>query len=267
MAENRKRSASPAREGAASPAKDASAPQNTVVVFGRRIPQAHLFRLLGLLAFFIIIAAIVVALWPFIGELFTEGGVERVVKHVQEAGPMGVLMLLGMQFLQVVVAFIPGEVVQLAAGMMFGPWLGALIIIVGVVISSWFIYQLVHRLGQPFVEDVVPTTYLEKFRTFESEGKLDVLVFILFLIPGMPKDVFTYLVPLTSMPLGRYLLLTTVARTPGIVMSTIAASQFTEGNYVLAIVILAVLAVIAVLCIVFRDRLFAAMGSRGKGGR
>ena len=172
------------------------------------------FKFGGLIAFFALVCVIVVIAWPYITDLFTEGGPERMVERLQEAGPAGVFVLLGMQFLQIVVAVIPGEVVQLAAGLMYGPWLGALIILVGCVCSSALIYQLVHKLGAPFVQNMVSTEHLDKFRTFEESGKLDIIVFILFLIPGMPKDVFTYLVPLTDMELKRFVLLSNVARIP-----------------------------------------------------
>ena len=229
---------------------------DTVVVFGCRMPRSNLFRLAGLAAFFVLIAVVLVLVWPMIGRVFTEGP-EELVKDVRSAGPLGVLILLGIQFVQIVVAFIPGEVVQIAAGMMYGPWLGALVILVGCVISSFIIYQLVHRLGQPFVEDLVSTKYLEKFRAFEKSGKLTLIVFILFVIPGMPKDVFTYLVPLTTMPLRTYLIVTTVARIPGVVLSTYAADSFLEGRFGVAVAVLVVLAVIAVVGLLFKDRLLA----------
>ena len=91
------------------------------VVGGRRMDRATLFKFLGLIAFFLIMLGIIIAAWPYIADVFTEGGVQRLVDRVRNAGPAGVLILLGMQFLQVVVAFIPGEVVQLAAGLMYGP--------------------------------------------------------------------------------------------------------------------------------------------------
>ena len=153
------------------------------VVGGRRMDRATLFKFLGLIAFFLIMLGIIIAAWPYIADVFTEGGVQRLVDRVRNAGPAGVLILLGMQFLQVVVAFIPGEVVQLAAGLMYGPIWGTIIILFGCVISSSVIYQLVHRLGAPFVQGMVSTEHLEKFRTFEETGKLDLIVFVLFLIP------------------------------------------------------------------------------------
>ena len=224
--------------------------------------RSTIFKFVGLLAFIVLMAIIVVVAWPYIADVFTEGGVERLVERVQNAGVAGVFILLGMQFLQVVVAFIPGEVVQLAAGLMYGPVLGSVLILVGCVISSSVIYLLVHKLGAPFVQGMVSTEHLDKFRRFEESGKLDVVVFVLFLIPGMPKDVFTYLVPLTNMDYKRFIVITTIGRIPGVVGSTYAASGFASGEVVGPIVVLVVLAVIAVLAIVFRDKIFDALGKR-----
>ena len=224
----------------------------------KSIDRATVFKFVGLVAFIVIMVVIVVAAWPYITDVFSEGGVERLVERVQNAGPAGVLILLGMQFLQIVVAFIPGEVVQLAAGLMYGPWLGALIILIGCVISSTIIYKLVHALGAPFVQGMVSTEHLEKFRAFEKSGKLDIVVFILFLIPGMPKDVFTYIVPLTDMPYKKFITLTTIGRIPGVVGSTYAAAGFANGEIVGPIIVLVVLAVIAVVAIVFRDKIIGA---------
>ncbi|MBQ9001293.1 MAG: TVP38/TMEM64 family protein [Eggerthellaceae bacterium] len=203
----------------------------------------------------VLMVVIVVVAWPYITDVFTEGGVERLVERVQNAGAAGVFVLLGMQFLQIVVAFIPGEVVQLAAGLMYGPWLGALFILVGCVISSAIVYQLVHKLGAPFVQGMVSTEHLERFKKFEETGKLDIIVFVLFLIPGMPKDVFTYIVPLTNMPFGRFLALTNIGRIPGVLGSTYAAAGFANGEIVGPLVVIGLLAVLAVLAIVFREKI------------
>lgn len=233
----------------------------TVVLFGRELPRADLFRIGGLVAFFAVLALVLVLVWPLISTLLTEGP-EQLAQDIRSAGPAGVFMLLGIQFLQIIVAFIPGEAVQLAAGMMYGPWAGALIILLGCVASSWVIYQLVHRLGQPFVEDMVSTKYLDKFRNFEKGGKLTSTVFILFLIPGLPKDVFTYLVPLTDMPLKTYLLVTTVARIPGVLMSTYAASGLLDGNIRSSIIIFVVLAIVAGFVLLFKDKLLALVQNK-----
>lgn len=233
---------------------------------GKRQPidRSNAIKFAGLIAFFIVIGIVVAAMWPFIADIFTEGGVDRLVERVRNAGPAGVFILLGMQLLQIIVAVIPGEVVQLAAGLMYGPWLGALVILVGCVISSSIVYKLVHMLGAPFVQSMVSTEHLEKFQKFEKSGKLDVVVFILFLIPAMPKDVFTYIVPLTDMKMGRFLVLTTLGRVPGVLASTYVAHGLSRGEMIGPIVIVVVVAVLAIIAVVFRDKIMNALGKGDK---
>lgn len=229
--------------------------QEITTVRGREMTRGDIFRFGGLIAFLALMVVIMVLLWPYIHEVFEPGGLSRVIDDVRNAGPLGFLILLAMQFMQIVVAFIPGEVVQMAAGMMYGPWLGAAVILLGCIISSAFVFVVVHRLGAPFVQDMVPTKYLDKFRAFEESGKLSIVVFILFLIPAMPKDTFTYLVPLTNMRMRDFLVLSNVGRIPGIVISTYAANGLVDGNITQSIIIFAVVAVIAIVAIVFRDKI------------
>ena len=229
--------------------------QEVTTVRGREMTRGDIFKFGGLIAFFALMVIVVILIWPYIHEAFEPGGLSRVIDDVRNAGPLGVLILLAMQFMQIVVAFIPGEVVQMAAGMMYGPWLGAAVVLLGCIISSAFVFAVVHRLGAPFVRDMVPTKYLDKFNAFEESGKLSIVVFILFLIPAMPKDTFTYLVPLTNMRMRDFLVLSNVGRIPGIVISTYAANGLVDGNITQSIIIFAVVAVIAIVAIVFRDKI------------
>ncbi len=229
--------------------------QEVTTVRGREMTRGDIFKFGGLIAFFALMVIVVILIWPYIHEAFEPGGLSRVIDDVRNAGPLGFLILLAMQFMQIVVAFIPGEVVQMAAGMMYGPWLGAAVVLLGCIISSAFVFAVVHRLGAPFVRDMVPTKYLDKFNAFEESGKLSIVVFILFLIPAMPKDTFTYLVPLTNMRMRDFLVLSNVGRIPGIVISTYAANGLVDGNITQSIIIFAVVAVIAIAAIVFRDKI------------
>lgn len=229
--------------------------QEVTTVRGREMTRGDIFKFGGLIAFFALMVIVVILIWPYIHEAFEPGGLSRVIDDVRNAGPLGFLILLAMQFMQIVVAFIPGEVVQMAAGTMYGPWLGAAVVLLGCIISSAFVFAVVHRLGAPFVRDMVPTKYLDKFNAFEESGKLSIVVFILFLIPAMPKDTFTYLVPLTNMRMRDFLVLSNVGRIPGIVISTYAANGLVDGNITQSIIIFAVVAVIAIVAIVFRDKI------------
>ena len=242
--------------------------QEVTTVRGREMTRGDIFKFGGLIAFFALMVIVVILIWPYIHEVFEPGGLSRVIDDVRNAGPLGVLILLAMQFMQIVVAFIPGEVVQMAAGMMYGPWLGAAVILLGCIISSAFVFAVVHRLGAPFVRDMVPTKYLDKFNAFEESGKLSIVVFILFLIPVMPKDTFTYLVPLTNMRMRDFLVLSNVGRIPGIVISTYAANGLVDGNITQSLIIFAVVAVIAIVAIVFRDKIMNLFHhDKGENGR
>ena len=234
--------------------------EQPIKVAGHPMTKADVYKFAGLIAFVVLVLAAIALVWPHVHALFEEGGLDLVIEQVKNAGPAGVLILLLMQFLQVVVAFIPGEITQVAAGMLYGPWWGALIILFGCVISSAFVYTVVHKLGAPFVRAMVPEKWLAKFDKLEKTGKLNVIVFILFLIPGLPKDTFTYLVPLTSMPMKEFLLLTTLGRIPGVVVSTYAANGFMEGRILESVALFAVLAVIALVGVVFNERIVGFFG-------
>ena len=238
--------------------------EKEITLFGKKIKQSDLIKLVGLVVFIVLITAIVVAIWPTLSIVFEPGGVETLIELITSQGPLGVLILLGMQLLQIIVAFIPGEVVQIAAGMMYGPLWGSVVILVGCVLSSMVVYELVHKLGAPFVRSMVGEKQLLKFRQFELSGKFGVTVFILFLIPGFPKDVLIYIVPLSDMNLRTFLLLSTIGRTPGVIISTYAAAGLADGNIVTSVIIFVVAALIAIIVLLLRNRIIDAISRHSK---
>ena len=238
--------------------------EKEITLFGKKIKQSDLIKLVGLVVFIVLITAIVVAIWPTLSIVFEPGGVETLIELITSQGPLGVLILLGMQLLQIIVAFIPGEVVQIAAGMMYGPLWGSVVILVGCVLSSMVVYELVHKRGAPFVRSMVGEKQLLKFRQFELSGKFGVTVFILFLIPGFPKDVLTYIVPLSDMNLRTFLLLSTIGRTPGVIISTYAAAGLADGNIVTSVIIFVVAALIAIIVLLLRNRIIDVISRHSK---
>lgn len=230
-----------------------------------RLTKADLFKLAGLALFFVLMVLVCVLIAPWIAELSEPDGLERVLNDVRNAGVLGGFILLAFQFLQIVVAFIPGEVVQIAAGMMYGPWGGAVIVILGAVLSSALIFAVVHKLGAPFVRAMIPEKWMAKLERFEDSEKLDVMVFILFLIPGMPKDVFTYLVPLTNMSMRNFLVLSNIGRIPGVLITTFGADKLMAGDYGQSAILFGVAAVIAILAIWQHERILRGASKLGFG--
>ena len=108
-------------------------------VRGRPVRRGDIFKIVGLAAFVGIVSLVSWLVWPYIHMMFEPGGIDQVIDSVRNAGPMGFLILLALQFLQIVVAFIPGEATQMAAGMLYGPWIGGLVILLGSILSCCFL--------------------------------------------------------------------------------------------------------------------------------
>lgn len=217
-------------------------------------------KLAGLIAILVGLTALMAFMWPRIHALYEAGGMTGIVQLVHDSGPLGMLTMIGIQVVQIIIAPIPGEVVEVASGMIYGPWLGTLLLTMGNVIATAIIFQIVHKLGAPFVQEVVSTEHLEKFQEFERSGKLGLLTFVLFLLPGMPKDTFTYLLSLTNMKMKQVVVITTIARLPVLFCTLLAADGLFEGNSIMPVILLFLLVALAVLAVIKRDWLMNFMG-------
>lgn len=151
--------------------------------------------------------------------------------YIRSFDPWGWLVLLGIQFLQVFIALIPGELTETAAGYAFGPWLGTGICYVGVGLASTLIFVLTRRYGVRLVELFTSREKINELRFLNSERKRNTLIFLLYFIPGTPKDLLTYFAGLTDIPLRTFLILSMVARIPSVVSSTFAGHLLGQAHY------------------------------------
>ena len=158
-------------------------------------------------------------------------------QYIQSFGGLGWLVLLGLQFLQVFVALIPGELLETAAGYAFGPWVGTAICYVGVAAASALIFVLTRRYGIRMVEIFVSRDKINSLRFINTEKKRTFLIFLLFFIPGTPKDLITYFVGLTDIKLAAFLIISLVARIPSVVSSTFGGHLLGEGEYLGALLL------------------------------
>ena len=152
-------------------------------------------------------------------------------------GWWGWAVALGIQFLQVFVALIPGEFVEVGLGLSFGFVEGTIICYLGVALASALIFVLVKKFGINAVELFVDPKKIDELRFINSEKKLNTLVFLLFLIPGTPKDILTYAVPLTRMNLSEFLTISLIARFPSVVSSIIGGDFFGNEKYLEGIIL------------------------------
>ena len=181
---------------------------------------AVVLGLFALLTYFVVYKFVTLSESPESFKSFIEG-----------YGWWGWLVALAIQFLQVFVAFIPGEFVEVGLGLSFGLVKGTVICYLGVALASSLVFLIVKKLGIKAVELFVDPEKINELRFINSEKKLNTLVFLLFLIPGTPKDMLTYVVPLTRMKLSQFLTITLLARFPSVISSIIGGNFFGDGKY------------------------------------
>ena len=198
---------------------------------------------------------------PYIQELATEEGRAQFKDWVDGLGFWGWLVTLGIQLLQIFVAFIPGEPVELMLGYVWGPWLGTFTCFLGIFIGTLVIFLMVRRFGIKFVKKMVGTDDLTKYKFLSDKNKLELTIFILFFIPGTPKDPLTYIAPIAPIHPIKYLLIATFARFPSIITSTILGDRIAEGDYMMAIVVFLITALISVLGIILGNKFIKAKQS------
>ena len=162
----------------------------------------------------------------------------------------GILIMFFMFVIQVVLALIPGGLLEVACGYAFGSLVGSIIAVAGIMTGSALTIILVRQFGKRFAELFYPKEKLENIKILNNKKKRNALVFFVFLIPGTPKDLLTYVVGLTDMSIPMYLLLTGIARTPAIVISTVGGDSLGLEKYwqgLLFLIGLAILSGIGVL--------------------
>lgn len=170
---------------------------------------------------------------------------EEFRQWIDAHGWLGRLAFVGVSVLQIVVAFIPGEPVELFAGYAFGFWLGVALCEAGILIGGAIVYLFVRRFGRKAVEVFFSREKIESLRFLQNEKKLEFWVFLLFFIPGTPKDVMTYIVPLTPMKLGKFLLISGVARLPSVITSILSGNALGMGEHTLAIIVFGATALVS----------------------
>lgn len=170
---------------------------------------------------------------------------------VDRSGIWGRLLFVGMVFLQVIVALIPGEPLELAAGYAFGMVEGTLLSMAGIVLGSAVIFLLVRRFGSKLVEVFFSEKDLKRLSFLKNPKKTKVLAFILMMIPGTPKDMLSYFAGLTPLTLKEWLVIVVIARIPSLVTSTISGGAAGEQNYILAAASLAVTLMLSGIGVVY----------------
>ena len=172
---------------------------------------------------------------------------------VDSHGLLGRAAFLAMMVIQIIIALIPGEPMEIGAGYAFGFWEGTLLCLLGIAIGSALVFLLVRRFGTKVVEIFFSQEKIQSLRFLHQSKKRDLLIFLVLFIPGTPKDLLSYFAGLTDIPLKRWILIATVARIPSVVTSTVGGNAVGDRNYLFAVVVFAAtLAISALGLLIYR---------------
>jgi uncharacterized membrane protein YdjX (TVP38/TMEM64 family) len=179
----------------------------------------------------------------------------RFLKHtLREWGVLAPVVFIGLQALQVIIAPIPGQLTGILGGYLFGEWWGLLYSTIGLTLGSLAAFGVGRWLGARYVRRFVnPEIWQRLGFVIEAEGAI--LCFVIFVIPGLPKDMTCYLFGLSPMPFWVFALVSTLGRIPDTWFVSTQGARAAAGDYVQVIVVTAVVVAIALPLYVYRHRL------------
>lgn len=176
------------------------------------------------------------------------------IKFLEDLGPLAFLGFILLQTLQVVAAPIPGEVTGLLGGYFFGKFLGIILSTIGLTLGSLIAFTLSRTLGRPFVERVVSVATLKRF-DYLLHHKGVFLIFLLFLIPGFPKDYLCFILGLGHLSTSEFLVIGATGRLLGTIMLTFGGDYLRNEEYYKFFILAGIAIVVIIIAYVYKDKL------------
>ncbi len=216
----------------------------------------------ALLALTVLFVALAVFLGRPILSLFRDPAVFR--NWVEEKGWGARFSFVGMMAVQTLIALIPGEPLEIAAGFSFGTLEGTVLVLAGCAIGSTLVFLLVRALGIRLVNFFFSMEKIRSMRFFKDSRKVYIVFFILMTIPGTPKDLISYFVPLTDIKLGKWVILSTFARIPSVITSTVGGDALGDRNYLFAVIVFGITMAVSLAGLWIYEHILKKRGKEGE---
>ena len=204
---------------------------------------------------------IIIYLFPIMKDLSTLEGQIAFKEKVENSGVLGMLSLFGLQVAQIFLIIVPGEPIEILSGMCYGSLWGTIFIMVSACIISTTIFLLVRKFGRKFVYDFCDKKKVEKIensKVFQNPKKIEeifsdylwnTIMLILFLIPGTPKDLLVYVAGLLPIKPLKFIIISTFARFPSVITSTLAGEQLAIGDWKMSIILYVAILILVALAV------------------
>ncbi len=217
-------------------------------------------RVLFLLISSVVIIITVVLIVIFHREIWSVfESVDSIRNWVDSWGILAPVLFVFLQIVQVVIFIIPGEIPQIAGGYLFGFFWGILLSTIGIGIGSTVNFYLARLWGLNFVEAILPHKTLLKMQKLISDSRSGLIYFIIFLIPGIPKDVIAYVAGLSKIRFWSFIIISSSGRLLGLILTVIIGVALADKNWFLAIVTVIFGLILVIVGIIYRERLFTLL--------
>ena len=228
----------------------------------------RVIAILKLILLVFIVAGIPAFLYfKFGSEIFSRDAVGRVVGYLQANRSISAILIIGIQILQVIICVLPGQPVQFAASYMFGVAGGFALSLIGAVIGTVISFYLAKLLGIDAMRLFFGEEKVREYKRRLDSGRGLLLAFLIYLIPGVPKDLVSYVAGISDMRFRPFLLVATVGRIPGMLGSLLLGHFFGRQDYRAMIILSAVVAVILLICYIKREALIGLLDEVEKRDR
>ena len=223
-----------------------------------KMRKIDVFKVVVTIITLILIVGIIAYIAPVLMELNTKEGQVAFRDKVNNSGFLGLLWLFGIELAQIFLIFVPGEPIEVLAGMCYGSLWGTIFIMVSAAIISTSIFLMVRKFGKKFVYnfcDKEKVAKVENSKLFQNPKKIERILLILFLLPGTPKDFFAYVSGLLPIKPVNYIIISSLARFPSVISSTLAGENIALGNWKISIIIYAITFLVVGVIIFFMNKL------------
>lgn len=217
-----------------------------------------IMSIIQLLVLLGIVAGIPAAIYFFNpGLLDNFSSVEKFESWISEYTGIGIIVYIACQVVQIVLSVLPGQVIQIAGGYIFGFPVTLLISIAGAAIGTTITFFLAKLLGKNAIMLICGEERFRKYTDLMNTKRARVVIFLLYLIPGLPKDIVAYAAGVSNIRIFEFLLLSVIGRTPAMMVSIVFGVMLRTDNYFSAVLIAAVMVIIVMICLIKRKSIMS----------
>lgn len=217
----------------------------------------------------LVLVIMVVAFWEYMVEFAPLFKKPQLLKEmILSYGGYSYLAFIALQVVQIIFFFIPGEFVQMLGGYIFGSIPAFIYSIIGITIGSAITFMVARLLGKKSIEKIVFKNDKWLFKKLDelkkNPKKLKELVFIMYLLPGVPKDILGYICGVTPLSLKEFLLISVIARMPALFLSIFFGHKFSRENIVMLVIIAVIAGIVIFLSILKGKKFISEYGSKDR---